>query len=231
MESYEESKLLAISHEKLYHYTNFEALKKILANRSLRATRLDKVDDKTENERIDDFWKNKLFVTCFTYDKNGEQRFGDEYAQGNQGVRIEFKTKTLCNLEVFLDEKCENKLDFIDRTDLNYKGIDSWGYRDVSLLDMEYVDDLYEGLVKDEDFTGLTYNDKTGYAKIKSYSWEKETRLRIALRSKGLENIYFEHQLKVVKPNFEYIFIKITDKMLENMEITLNPKADGELKN
>jgi len=231
MDVYEKSKKLALSHEKLYHYTNFEALEKILTNMTLRATRLDLVDDETENQRIDEFWKEKLFVVCFTHDEANEQKFWDNYTTDNQGVRLEFEPKTLQNLMVYLDEKCEKKLDYINRSDLQYNNKDDWGYIDISMLDVVYVDDLYEGVVYDEDFSKLTHNDKTGFAKLKSYSWENETRMRVALRPKGFENIMINKDFRVLKPNFEHIYIKITEEMLKSMRIILNPNADIEMKN
>lgn len=231
MEAYEESKKLALSHKKLYHYTNFKALREILTNMSLRATRLDGVDDKKENNRIDEFWKEKLFVICFTYDEVNEQKFWDNYTRDNQGVRIEFEPKTLQNLTVYLDKECKNKLEYINRSDSQYNNKDAWGYMDISMLDIEYVDDLYEGLVYDEDFPNLIHNDKTGFAKEKSYSWENETRIRIALRPKGFENVLINKAFRTIKPNFNHIYIKITEEMLNGMRIILNPNADIEFKN
>ena len=52
MDMYKELTESAKLHEYVYHYTNFNALKKILKNNSLRLSSLDKVNDSLENSRI-----------------------------------------------------------------------------------------------------------------------------------------------------------------------------------
>ena len=52
----------AKKHPFLYHYTKIDSLECILANNSLRASRLDIVNDKEENERITSLWNEKSRV-------------------------------------------------------------------------------------------------------------------------------------------------------------------------
>ena len=60
---YENAVASAKKHRLIHQYTTFEALEKILCNKSLRLTRVDQLNDIVENDRMLDLWKEKVYVS------------------------------------------------------------------------------------------------------------------------------------------------------------------------
>ena len=77
----------------LYHYTSLETLALILRNRTIRFTRLDKVDDPQEQRSADsqNLGKMKL-VSCWTSADEESIPMWREYAGAECGVRIQMKS-------------------------------------------------------------------------------------------------------------------------------------------
>ena len=63
--SYQNATYQANQHTIVHQYTTFDALDKIVNNKSLRLTRIDLLNDTVENERILELWQKKIFVSCF----------------------------------------------------------------------------------------------------------------------------------------------------------------------
>jgi len=77
----------------LYHYTSLETLAYILRNKTLRFTRLDKVNDKNEALSRDIQKANTLvFVSCWTGNDNESIPMWRMYTPGMDGVRIKAPT-------------------------------------------------------------------------------------------------------------------------------------------
>ena len=76
---------------KLYHYTSIETLALILKNKTIRFSRLDRVDDPDEYSFKEDGITpaHYCFVSCWT--KNSKENLPQWYMYGNSthGVRIE----------------------------------------------------------------------------------------------------------------------------------------------
>lgn len=76
----------------LYHYTSLETLALILRNRTIRFTRLDKVDDPQEQRSADSLNLGKMkLVSCWTSAEEESIPMWREYAGAECGVRIQMK--------------------------------------------------------------------------------------------------------------------------------------------
>lgn len=74
----------------LFHYTNIETIALILKNRTVRFTRLDKVDDPQEQRTADSRNLAKFrFVSCWTNSSEESIPMWREYAGVDSGIRIE----------------------------------------------------------------------------------------------------------------------------------------------
>jgi hypothetical protein len=71
---------------------------------------------------------------------------------------------------------------------------------------IKFYESVYEGLIKDN-----------------RYRPESDTRIRVAVRPIGCEYTRDKRQLIEVKPDFEYIYMKLDDVLIKNIIITLNP--------
>lgn len=218
----------ARQHERVYQYTTFEALEKIICNRSLRLTRMDLLNDTLENEKIHDLWKNKVYVSCFTNRGYESYFFWKTYARGSSdGVRISFKTDCLLDLSVAPDKKCENKLLKYEKENIvdNISNIVSkrdWEIFDYSVLDIKY-------LQRDADISES--KEFLGRYKYREWDMEQETRIRVAIRPRGLE---FETKglddFEYIKPEEKHLYLGLSDDVLKSMQLTLSPFADCDLR-
>ena len=81
---------------KIYHYTTIEALALIIESRSIKFSRLDLLDDKTESEPFFDFNPlHYIFSSSYTYDESENIPLWKMYANMETGIRIEFDTETM----------------------------------------------------------------------------------------------------------------------------------------
>lgn len=215
-------------HKVVHQYTTIEALEQIVCNRSLRLTRIDLLNDIVENEKMLDLWKNKVFVSCFTHYEYESYFFWMTYAKGRQdGVMISFDADHLKSLIIHPDKKCE------EMHLLHCKNSDSsiafspqinavnWGIYDYSFVDIAYVPRNIN-LESVEHFQG----------RIKYVEWEmeKETRIRVSLRPRGIEFAAEGEKIKYLAPASEYIYAKLPDLCWGSVVITLSPFADKNAK-
>jgi len=232
---YEELCTKSKNHKSISHYTNLDSLEKIIMNRSFRLTLLSEVNDKFEDKRIPDLWKGKIYVSCFTNRIRESVMFWEMYTrkgkkEQEEGVMITLNNKFSENIEIYGDEKCEkNKFGKIEKSNINHKSydnIDDWGYYDISFADIEYTNNF-------SDYVDKTLGHLFG-GLVKGIEWdcEEETRIRVALKPIGKENVRISNSINMYKPkpNFEYIYFKLTDDMLNGIQITLNPWSTVEFR-
>lgn len=212
---------LGRSHKILYHYTDIGGIKAILENNSLRLTRLDKVNDPCENNRIDELWSKKVYVGCFTHTLDNEDYFYNEYNHIRLTVSIEQYAPS-----VFFDSKCKNKLETIKRGDFKYKEYDKvedWGIYDVSFADIEYVENISLSTTKNGRpiCPGLIKESQGKDEDGKSRNWEqeKETRLRVTLKPKGPEFELKKETNSFLYPKppekLEYLYVPVPGTILQ----------------
>ena len=213
----------AASHPILYHYTSFDSLKKIVENRSLRLNRLDKVNDPEEGNRIKSLWKDKIFVTCFTYTLKNADYFWTHYGK----VRISFLTQDFI-LKIFSDDKCTNALcDFKkdcgaceDACHRTYETAHDWCTFDISIGDIFYTDDLrkYIGDDRGELFPGLI-KLKNGFDRNRTQqNWEieAETRIRVAVRPIGV-GVFLNktnNKFSYYTPPFDSLYLPLPNRIM-----------------
>ncbi len=212
----------AQKHEYLHHFTGLDKFELIISGQKLLLNRLDRVEDKTENEMLPDLWNRKVFVACFTHSNKGKHRFWNEYAKGN-GVRISFKNDILTSEHFKLISQGKNIFTKRTKTDINYKSynkFDDWGYFDISKVDIQYCDqsEIHQ------------WQDKgNGLVKEEKYSWEEETRIRVAMDPLGWENILNNsNKFEVVRPFFETLYMQLSEAMLKSMYISVPEHASEE---
>lgn len=215
----------AHSHERLYHYTTIDTLEKILKNRTWRLKRIDKVNDLMENTKIEGLWKCKVFVACFTNRKYESYFFWKSYPQsGKEGVLISIDNKYLTDELVLVTDK-NVKLEMISRSDLyhdSYDNDEDWGIYAFLKNDVTYL----------ERNEKIDKNNWEARYKYREWDMERETRIIVALRPKGIEYYLNDDNLdfKYHTPNFEYIDALLPIDCIKTIEITLNPWADDEVK-
>lgn len=76
--------------DKVFHYTSISTLKKILENKTIRFSRFDQMDDKTETEGLPEDMKLNFFLSCWS----SEQRESiPQWCLYGNGIRIELPQK------------------------------------------------------------------------------------------------------------------------------------------
>ena len=140
---YENAVASAKKHRLIDQYTTFEALEKILCNKSLRLTSVDQLNDIVENDRMLDLWKEKVYVSGFTHRSNESYFFWKTYARKpDEGIRISLRAHDLCELSVHADEYCDTEpLHECKKTNMSCQYVTEvtskdWGIFDYSLVDV-----------------------------------------------------------------------------------------------
>lgn len=225
-------------HRKFSHYTTLPSLEMILKNRSFRLSRLDCVNDLYENEYLDDFCRNKVYVGCFTHRIWESYMYWVIYAKMDiTGIMLTFSRELLHENEIFGDSQCqESPLKEVKTTDTLHEGyscVSDWGVFNVSWADIKYVRDfqMYEETNPMwEHLKGCVNLSKEGFRtaispgllKGKEWDVENETRVRVAIRPKDFEN----NKYGVIRPKFEHLYLKLNEKTWDTCVITLNPWAE-----
>lgn len=173
--------------EYIHHYTNIQSLECILKNRTLRFTRLDKLDDAQEAELVSrKYWAQYLFVSSWSKLGNESQAMWHSYA-GYNGVRIglpehpfpEYELTTKRELNHFINGKIISPLPFEQIYNENWLVINSPYHKQFFGLDVRYYDnpeDHIRPVIQDEEGGILfNYND---LALSKSNVWKHQEEFR-----------------------------------------------------
>src|SRR5699024_12337771 len=98
----------------LYHYTNLEALRLILRNKTFRLSSLNNMDDLEEGE-TSDFQKLGRFIYISSWTKNSNESLSLwNYSKGNAGVRIKMKINPFKTQKIKDKDKINDKIDEIN---------------------------------------------------------------------------------------------------------------------
>ena len=171
----------------IYHYTSLDTLSKILANRTLRFTNMDNLNDKSEYRYGVELLKNKileyetnfgvrnpfdvdlldrfmfageLFSISFTEGSDDLYFWNSHYVPANYGVSIGFEIE-----EIFGPELIVNKCIYGDPYGKMGRDRYHW-FRNLFLYPL--------AISKNLEFIHITY--QTGYIKHPAFSLEKEWR-------------------------------------------------------
>lgn len=221
--------------ENLYHYTSINSLALILANRTIRFTALNKVNDLIEghSEDMGDLGMF-MFVSCWTDQEEEHLPLWNMYTPNLRGVRIQlplpvFPTYKHNNIESFLPESQQYTRSYMAMPKLEH------------IRKIEYTDD--QSLLKPKTivnmgngYEGLNFNG-IGRYKRKIWSFEQEWRFHLEIFPKPetkhkdekfsidqfTELIDNRHSIKQVRTHFD---LQIDQGCFNNMRVTLGPKIE-----
>ena len=90
----------------LCQYTNIESLYKIISNKTIRFTRVDKVNDISEKDllEIDNLYL-RTYISCFSYDSKESIPLWSIYTKRGSGVRIDFEFLENWDLMRYMKQK------------------------------------------------------------------------------------------------------------------------------
>lgn len=217
---------------KLYHYTSFDTLAKIIKEKNFKLNRIDLVNDLEEKSYLGDAKTYSLvFVGCFSHRETESIPQWYMYTLKNKGVRISFFLKkaltnncmgiidTNRSIQVIKDEKTVKNY--------TYKGDFSWNLTSKWSLELSNTDIIYSNQLKIDNpilnkIDGESMVDIAPIAKIKRVEWdfEEETRI-IGMFRTVHKDIDFEVP--------EYILLPLNFNDID-IEITLNPWSTDEFR-
>ena len=235
----------------IYHYTSIETLELILKTGKLRFGRLDNVDDRAESEPF----KNKpiadkIFVSCWTENKNENVALWKMYGDDFKGVRIGLKPPFF-DCRPILSKKGPHfniinpkgkSILFLPNEMLTdeYFIIPSFMTENTFYKRIEYVP--YDTLEKRyEKLTIIETQDRINYeisldfhkiAKYKSEEWKVQEETRFVLGIIPL-NISFKGRLDFESKGFQKLFVsEMLDAIINErklpfnyFDVGLNPEA------
>lgn len=244
---FENSKFIADEIEYLNHYTSLDSLRFILKNKSLKLTRIDKVNDLLEYSRMDAFDDKKGFVSCLTKRQRESFFFWKTYShkqEGSIGVRISFPPEVAFSHEFFFDSECLRPIPIVKETDFDYCQYDKeadWGVRLFSPFNVNYISDLNDLKYEDEvlrDFldgcvTACRLSPERHYLPgiVKTKEWDSEEEVRIVafLRPKGRETVNAKTCFGIddyPQPFFDTIYLRVPQCLLEECIFTISPISE-----
>lgn len=211
----------------LFHYTNIETLALILKHKTIRFSRLDRVDDPDEYSLKEDGITpaHYCFVSCWT--KNSKENLPQwyMYANSTHGVRIEMDS------EMFVVEDKKLCPDFFDRSFIQEKRIVIMPVLGEGLLrDIRYVDDVetlkHRIFLQFSDQHAIDFKE-IGIYKNNDWAFQHECRFlfyAMPTLANGRVNPDYIFQNNV-SPKVSYIDVPIKVECLNQIRILLGPKV------
>ncbi len=212
----------AYERNKLWHYTSFENLKKILKDKKLKFNRIDKVNDRLESKIFgDDKLSHLVYISCFSKTECESIPMWDIYGRNKYGVRIGFRIKCSDFRRSFIDKqgetKCEPSGYPLERIVKENNPCADW-YYSIEMKDVVYdINQLKNSFIRqrietsDDEIYNLTY---MAAIKRKEWQYEEECRLVTCLRSARDD---------VCIPEIDAIYVPIKYEQLQSITITFNP--------
>lgn len=212
---------------KIFHYTSIETLALILKNKTIRFSRLDRVDDPDEYSFKEDGITpaHYCFVSCWT--KNSKENLPQWYMYGNSthGVRIEidsdmFELKGNKLMPTYFNEMFCRTNQFMVMPVL----------REGFLRDIQYINDVDS--IKGKVFYQFTNQHAISFKEIgiyKSQDWAFQQECRFIIHTfpvmpNGLVNTDYTLQNNI-SPAINYIDVPIKTECLTNIKVLLGPKV------
>lgn len=206
--------------KRLYHYTTYESLLKILKFRSIRLSRIDLMNDKAEQALSKSNINEDRYILSFT---NNSKEYVSMWAMYGKAsgikLRIDFPIQVFrssINDNFFFNEQCTDKIpiykiatNFVTKKDFIINDVI---YYDKQNNKIKHNTNPFNYLeVMDSDIDSMA-----GFIKYDAWEFERETRLSVLL-----ENIRINDDIK--NNNIRYIYARINDELIKNMGITYNP--------
>jgi len=214
--------------KRLFHYTTIETLALILANRTIRFSRADKVNDVEELNVVDyPGVKSAVYISCWTQSEEESIPLWEMYASHSKGVRIALPGN------MFAGESLPYLYrDYIPMTNcLNFyyrvkKGdVMQWIPFIVGPIPVLYEINNEVSIVNSDELL----IDKVGT--VKSTSWRFEKEHRFILIPDALwdaeSKIFRLNKEYLNEPGDDYIDVRISDEAINSIEVTIAPCADN----
>lgn len=211
---------------KLYHYTCIETLALILKHKTIRFSRLDRVDDPDEYSFKEDGITpaHYCYVSCWT--KNDNENLPQWYMYGNSthGVRIELDS------DMFVVEGKNIAPHFFDDSFRSTNRMMAMPILSCGLLrDIQYIEDV--GVIKNKVFQnfvsqkGIDFKE-IGIYKNKDWAFQQECRFLLHMMplTKGMVNVDYVFNNNI-SPKASYIDVPIKEDCLNQIQIKLGPKV------
>ena len=205
---------------RLYHYTNVDALLKILTTKRFKFSRIDRVNDPLERLYLqDNDMYRRIFVSCFNHSDSESIPLWKVYTQKGLGVRLGL---------FFCEDNIQNHFVDHDRTflDSSNKEIDwlnnrlgqavSGAYFKIN--DVLYTNDRIFGSSSKEGEYIDFMPDLMGITKSPIWEYEDETRLVLCIVNDEIEN-----------HDYDCVYVPFDTKQLEHIEIRFDPWMSDEL--
>lgn len=217
---------------RIFHYTSIETLALILKNRTIRFSRLDKVDDPEEYDITEDGVTPSHYCFAFCWTRNEDESLPQwyMYGSGSHGVRIEMDSDMFEYVDGFKDRSFLGGVEYTKQGDRIMPVFLNGNV----LEDIIYVDDMSNIEKKIfhafEEQKGITFHN-IGLYKRKDWNFQMECRFRLyalPLKPRGVGLYYYPSEVIAdnVPPKAEYIDIPLSPKAFANMKILLGPKVN-----
>lgn len=226
----------------IHHYTSIENLALILSNRTIRFSRIDKVDDLKEVDGLPQQFCTYVFISCWTYSDEENIALWKMYTNNMRGARITLPVK-------MFNEKT-SKINVFE-TIRNKKNIGPFDDAEMITEDYCICNNFREGfdffdVVKYEDSYnkyyakafnlpkkgGLILNpiSMIGLFKKKTWSFQKECRFKIYIIPIDQRNLLADLTTRVINSmrnakeiKFEYFDVNLNREVLDNIVVRKGP--------
>ena len=230
-----------LNRNKLSHYTSAEVLKKIISDKVLKFSRIDKVNDLLESELFGNIETSHLvYISCFSHDEFESVPMWKIYGKKDQSIRL---TLELVERD-FSKNLIESQGNVINPTDKEIYCFEKKGnpkadwYLTYSVKDILYKsEDMEKNPIryyykKSPDITREMYNlTPMGSIKREEWSYEKETRLIAYLRNTVRANETDNKRKDGLPiPDIDYLLVPIKFDKLKSITVTFSPWMNASTK-
>ncbi len=214
----------AEARRELYQYTKIDSLVKILASKYLKFSRTDLLNDPLEIIPLSviDLYK-RVFVSCFTHEKEETIYMWNMYTSKGMGARMDFyfredeiNTHFIDNSRPIMDDS--NRELSLKATEDEQNKLQKY----LGIKDVIYDDNAYKirGIIPEHEDRYCLLPDSFG--QYKSKIWDKEEETRLVLSLLNIESSVI---------NTDYVLVPIDSSCLERINIIFDPWMSKELKN
>lgn len=226
----------AESRRKLFHYTNLESFLSIIRKKQIKFNRIDRVNDKQENEFFEQSEVSKLvFISCFSYEENENPHLWNMYTSGNIGIRMGFyldenqSFKSCFPMEQLVqakdllhEQKRNDQIPYMNKGHLHPTIKTDWRVNKLIQKDIIYDIDKREECpiviphtpTEKNNYNAIYNMNAMGAIKAKAWNSEKESRIVSILRTT-------KECIEI--PEYEYLLVPFCFEKLKKIEITFSP--------
>lgn len=218
--------------KRLYHYTTFESLLKIIKGKSFQLTRLDLLNDKAETTLGSTDNHQLIYTMSMTQKKEYISMWAMYGRASGIKLRVDFDTQKFIegiNRNFYFDANKEYKIPIESE-----RGIHPFEKQDWTISDVVYYDKDLKNLKHDthrfnvdKRYLERAIRDCSGFIKYDAWEFEKETRLAVKIHTQD----YINYTNQPAMNNFPTrIYAGIENDLVEDFHITFNPWLSEEMK-